>query len=205
MGVYYREIPGGLLSPEILTNGRNLICLQSNCVATKRHTGSIHDELYKALGFGDPYKIREAKHRNLAMESHRPQLGSFLIMRDKKEPYSKCGLAFLFAQYNMGDGNRLYFSDKEYEESCKRIEWKRDIKCVRLQAFKECLNGLLKSPLCGFDNIYFPDGIGCFRAGGHWPDYEAAIEKFSNETTQRKKIFIVKKKNDAPQGMNARQ
>nr|BDV50201.1 MAG: wsv206-like protein [Chiromantes dehaani nimavirus] len=198
MVVFELKLPGGLLHPKILNDGHNLICLQSNCVARKRHARSFHDKLYKELRFGDPYEIRRPKQsdtrkRNLAREVDRPDLGSFLMMQDEKAPESKCGVAFLFAQYNMGDGSCLYFPDKEYVEACKRKE--RKVREDRLEAFKECLRSISLSShtLCRFDKILFPFKIGCFKAGGHWPDYLTAIDNFSSEIPSNIKVYIVKK------------
>ena len=197
MSVEYFETEGGLLNPRILNDGRNLICLQSNCVARKRHAGSLHDRLYEALGFGDPYKIRRGKEcdwpqRNLARPVDRPELGCFLMQRARNDPESKCGLAFLFAQYNMGDGSRLYFKDGEYITACKKFESRP--RKTRLEAFKECLKTLSSSShtLKEIDRILFPMNIGCFRAGGHWPDYLKAINEFSKQVNV--KVYIVKEK-----------
>ena len=200
MSLRYLECPRGLLEPEILDDGRNLICLQSNCVARKRHYGSIHDKLYNALGFGDPYRIRGQKEcvmprqqSNLARPADRPKLGSFLIQQDKETPASKCGVAFLFAQYNMGNGRSLYFSDDEYVAACKKFEGR--LRESRLEAFKQCLTAISSSSptLEKFDRILFPMGIGCFKAGGHWPDYLKAIEEFGSKVDIN--VYIVKATN----------
>ena len=36
----------------------------------------------------------------------------------------------------------------------------------------------------------FPFQIGCERAGGHWPDYRAAIEEFASQVPKAY-VFIV--------------
>ena len=193
------KVEGGLLNPNILNDPRNLICLQSNCVATKRHAGSIHDMLYNALGFGDPYKIRRPKRAkkgvktsNLAVPIDRPEMGSFLMQKDERNPESKCALSFLFAQYNMGNGHRFYFRDDEYVAACKKNE--SNPNKARLKAFKQCLKTLSFSShtLKMFDRILFPNNIGCFNAGGQWPHYLNAISRFSNLVNVE--VYIIENK-----------
>ena len=184
----------GLLNPTILQNPSNLLCLQSNCVARRRHLNSLHDNLFKVLKFGDPYAIRRGfKKINLAYVKDQPKLGTFLIEssnNNNNNPQKHCSLAFLFAQYNMGTGNFLYFPrNDEYVRRCNQFEGN---KCEqRLYYFKKCLNALAISPqLNNYDNIYFPYKIGCATAGGDWKKYRKIIKKFSMKIVP-KKVYIV--------------
>nr|BDT63549.1 MAG: wsv206-like protein [Pasiphaea japonica whispovirus] len=198
----------GLLNNKILTDSESLICLQSNCVARKKHNLSLHDDLYKTLGFGDPYKKRRGKllrnsqfstMNNLARKEDQPQLGSMLSYRHPKFPDNYCKLAFLFAQYNMGNGKKYYFADKEYRKNCQKYEHSNttlsNIRRQRLYNFKHCLATLLNSHTLKFaKNILFPNKIGCAFAGGVWVDYKLAIHAFASLLDGDKKVFIISKK-----------
>ncbi|AAL33210.1 hypothetical protein SWSSV_gp069 [White spot syndrome virus] len=195
--VTYEIVEGGLLNNKYLLDGGAAICLQSNCVARKRHAGSLHDNLFKMLGFGDPYKQRRGKtnSKNLAIIEDRPQLGSVSVVQHPTEPERFCSMTFLFAQYNMGNGRKCYFpNDKEYVESCKKHERvhksSTEMKRLRLYYFNKCLHAIAKSPaMKKYNKIIFPARIGCAAAGGDWEKYHASIRDFS--TIIDKEVIIV--------------
>nr|BDT62675.1 MAG: wsv206-like protein [Metapenaeus ensis nimavirus]GBG35482.1 wsv206-like protein [Metapenaeus ensis nimavirus] len=188
---------GGLLHPDILKNPENVICLQSNCVATKIHSESINDLLWRALGFGNPYEDRRPKpshqmgwkhrRRNLALPEDRPRMGTIKVFQDDKK---KCGLVCLFAQYNMGSGKHFYFSDKEYIDACHEFDGANP-SLNRLKAFSKCLNELSSSPqIVSFKNVLFPYKIGCSRAGGNWSDYLRTLQMF-DKSNHNLIVYIV--------------
>lgn len=174
MVLEFVALPRGLLNPSIICDPGKLVCIQANCVARKVHKGSLNEKLVTELGFGDPYSKRRGQRRNLAYIVDQPRMGSVLIQNPpsaRKE--SCCSIGFLFAQYNMGDGSRLYYSsDVAYTTRCRELDKKSD----RLSAFKKCLSEL---PFDMYSAICFPMYIGCSAAGGDWREYLDVLKECS--------------------------
>nr|AYV99205.1 wssv020 [White spot syndrome virus]QVW09771.1 MAG: hypothetical protein OJPGDAPP_00003 [White spot syndrome virus] len=132
---------------------KTLICLTANCVSRKRKAGSAHDRAYKVLRYGNPYKYRRPNrtHRGLALSMDQGEVGTCLPLRPMEEteenPIDKCGVAFLYSNYNEGDGMTHLYNDEEYIKKCKTIEggtrtW---VKKNRQEYFRQALETLMMS------------------------------------------------------------
>jgi len=58
----------------------------------------------------------------------------------------------------------------------------RDGRVQRLEKFHMALNSLgIAMRAKSVKEVYMPKGIGCVKAGGHWPDYLAVLKRFATE------------------------
>lgn len=75
----------------------------------------------------------------------------------------------------------------------------RDSATIRLAAFKKCLDAIAEQIFSGaLDGgpIAFPWHVGCGLAGGHWPEYEAAIQEFASRVSCKTSVYIVQRPED---------
>ena len=141
----------------------NYICQQNNCISVYPHSSSL--TISNKLGVC-PYSNRTSiGTKNLAIESHRPVLGTISIIQS---PIKDVKVVCMFAQYSYGKpGSRYYYARNETFE-------------FREKAFAECLRDM-NNKISPHAVIAFPKNIGCGLAGGRWEIYMEMIESFAKD------------------------
>jgi O-acetyl-ADP-ribose deacetylase (regulator of RNase III) len=168
-----------IVTGDLLDAKQDLIVQQCNCVTVKSH--GLSASIAKKYSFADVYAKRRQMSKNMAVFEDRGIPGTCVLsfpssyIHTEKPTVPVVGA--LMAQIAPG-------KSKQWARTYK-ISPELDSREARLIYFKQALTNLReKCVTYGFHSVAFPFNIGCGLAGGHWPDYLAALEVFAHECSE---------------------
>lgn len=161
------------------------IVQQCNCLTVHAHglSQSIADRFPHGNFYG---RRRGIGRRNLAMPEDRGVPGSMILL-EPMTPEDGPGIACLLGQWRPGAlTSRVSWAYPDYEvpeTRERRLLWFQ-------QALASLGQHLRESISTRRYRLAFPYRIGCGLAGGHWPDYEAAIRAFEKQYRDALTVII---------------
>lgn len=137
---------------------------QGNCLTVRSH--GLAKVLFAAVPHDDVYARREPVRpgRNLAKRADRDRPG---------RAYIGDRIITLFGQWRPGQPGASYWhvypeAEPDAESSTTRLRW-----------FREALADIAgQLGTVKRFRLAFPHGIGCGLAGGHWPSYRRALQRW---------------------------